>query len=537
MNQILAIFKKDARHLWPEILVSILITVALVRIYPNTWLPSQDQFLVLGPITTALVVLVPLSWWLLITRLIQSESLVGDRQFWITRPYEWQKLLAAKALFLVVFLYLPTLIAHSILLNEAGFHPVSYLPGLLYNLLLISGIIILPLITLATITSTFVRMTLTFIGTVVAVISVGILAGNYSPSGAQTPGDDGRLSFVLVVSIFLAVIILQYATRRLWLSRAILAGIALLGTIAAFLPVDGYFVPLSYPPSRTAPVQFSALSNPSTDITTDADFNGPKQVSVSLLVKVSGIPAGQAISPDNVLISIDAPNNLHWTSYWQPIYNQRLLPGTPLTRLNIKVDRVFFNQVRALPLSVHLTLALSRLQSGEPIRMSIPQQDFTLPGIGICRSPDNESRLYGDRYLRCRSAVKQPQLSYVQGYLAKKRCSDSQSQPALDAAANNWVGSLDSDPAELSLAPVWSESIYLSNPDIPEDPEDEPDDPQSATGTIARVQPRYLCSGTPLTVTPYHLIGRAQTHFTIDDLHLPPPRTVGIQGFEKSPTR
>jgi len=29
---------------------------------------------------------------------VHAESLVGDRQFWITRPYEWKKLLTAKAL-------------------------------------------------------------------------------------------------------------------------------------------------------------------------------------------------------------------------------------------------------------------------------------------------------------------------------------------------------------------------------------------------------------------------------------------------------
>jgi hypothetical protein len=36
---------------------------------------------------------------------IHAEALVGDRRFWLTRPYEWKKLLGAKALFLLVFLY------------------------------------------------------------------------------------------------------------------------------------------------------------------------------------------------------------------------------------------------------------------------------------------------------------------------------------------------------------------------------------------------------------------------------------------------
>ena len=53
----------------------------------------------------------PLVAWYLIARLIHAETLPGDRQFWITRPYRWQSLLGAKVLFVLVFLNLPMTVA------------------------------------------------------------------------------------------------------------------------------------------------------------------------------------------------------------------------------------------------------------------------------------------------------------------------------------------------------------------------------------------------------------------------------------------
>jgi hypothetical protein len=115
MKQILHIFAKDCRHFWPEILISVALVGALVWIYPSTWLSKSGLYAVAGGaflpsmleagvLAVLLTVLVPVSWWLLIARVIHAEALVGDRQFWVTRPYEWKKLLGAKALFLAVFL-------------------------------------------------------------------------------------------------------------------------------------------------------------------------------------------------------------------------------------------------------------------------------------------------------------------------------------------------------------------------------------------------------------------------------------------------
>lgn len=41
-----------------------------------------------------------LFWVFLTLRVVHGETLVGDRQWWVTKPYEWWKLLLAKELFL-----------------------------------------------------------------------------------------------------------------------------------------------------------------------------------------------------------------------------------------------------------------------------------------------------------------------------------------------------------------------------------------------------------------------------------------------------
>jgi hypothetical protein len=169
----LHIFAKDSRQFWPEILISLALVAAFVWIYPSSWLVGNTLAVDVGGdfvkalfeqyLGGILKLLIPVSWWLLIARVIHAEALVGDRQFWLTRPYEWKKLLGAKALFLVVFLYLPLLIAQCLLLFTAGFRPLSFIPGLLFNLLLITGILVLPLMAIASVTATFARVTVTLL--------------------------------------------------------------------------------------------------------------------------------------------------------------------------------------------------------------------------------------------------------------------------------------------------------------------------------------------------------------------------------------
>ena len=116
------------------------------RMVGFTGLAGSIDYRFLAGLTT---VLLPMAWAFLIVRAVQAEALVGDRQFWVTRPYEWKKLLAAKMLFVVLTINAPLLIADVLLLARAGFNPAHYIAGLLWMQLLISLALILPILTLS----------------------------------------------------------------------------------------------------------------------------------------------------------------------------------------------------------------------------------------------------------------------------------------------------------------------------------------------------------------------------------------------------
>ena len=522
MKQITTIFKKDARHLWPEILVTIILTAALVRIYPYTWAPSEPSAIVLQQVAVALLFLVPMNWWILITRLVQSESLVGDRQFWLTRPYEWKKLLAAKVLFLLTFLYLPLLIAQCILLVEAGFHPLPYVPGLLYNLLLITGGIVLPLIAIATVTGSFARTTLTLLGILIGILGLGVL-GSVVPSGhAKTPEGDSYFPFILFLAVFLTVIVLQYATRRLWLARTILGSLLLFAIIGILIPTDDHSISKSYPPvaSSQQPMHLTFAPDETHKVALYGYDMKQKEVTLALPFDISGISADRAVSLDNTSITIEAPNGRHWTSHWYGAFGQYYLPSAPATFISINVDRAFLDQVRSMPLNVTLSLAFTELQSEPTSQVSYVWGDFTVPGIGICSSPQDRDSF---NLLSCRAPLRQPHLAYLQTSWSTERCTDSGSQPSPSAntPGSTWIGSTDSEPAEFSLAPVWHEALNAFMP------LDEPDPTPPH-----RLRRKLLCPGAPITITPYHPLARTQTQITIPNLKIPPPAKaeVGVGG-------
>src|SRR4029077_3899793 len=165
MKQILNIFKKDVRHYWHEGVVSIALMAAFAWYDPRSWANEgvtgyayeAGSFFFNSRFLSGLVdVLLPISWAFVIVRVIQGESLVGDRQFWVTRPYEWKRLLVAKILFILVFINFPLLVADVILLATAGFQPTHYVVGLLWMQAMIALCLLL-IAALATVTASVVQ--------------------------------------------------------------------------------------------------------------------------------------------------------------------------------------------------------------------------------------------------------------------------------------------------------------------------------------------------------------------------------------------
>jgi hypothetical protein len=506
MKQILHILAKDFRHFWPEILISLALLGALVWIYPSTWLAGRDFLTTLleGRLAALLTLLIPVSWWLLIARVIHAEALVGDRQFWVTRPYEWKKLLGAKVLFLLAFLYLPLLIAQCLLLFRAGFHPLSFLPGLLFNLLLITAGIVLPLLAITTVTATFARLTLTlFVGLICFIGYVAISL--YFSDVASIPSSD-PVSLPLTLFLCGTVVVLQYAARSAWVSRLLLIALPVLLLLSGMAVSEFTVIDREYPrgsAGQQASLQLTLLRD--TPHRATAYLIRAKQVQVSIPFQVSGVAEGYALIGGPLKVTVEAANGSHWTSPWQAGNNQQYLPGTSESWITVQMSRAFFDQVKSTPVTLHFTLALTRVHAGRMRSIPLPAQDFSVPDFGICSpQPDSFHRQFGG--IACRFALHQPRLTYISTRWADGACSAS--QPGLNTGVEGDAlsGSLENTPADFAIAPIWNPSIMLSNGTKVEGDKSEP---------------RHLCPGTPVTFTQYNFVGRTQSDFTIPDFRLP----------------
>jgi hypothetical protein len=514
MKQILHILAKDARHFWPEIFISLALVGALVWIYPSTWQSRFGLYAVAGGaflptllearfLGTILPLLVSVSWWLLIGRVVHAEALVGHCQFWVTRPYEWKKLLGAKALFLLAFLYLPLLVAQCLLLSRAGFHPLSFVPGLLFDLLLITGIIVLPLLAITTVIGTFARVTVTLLALLICFIGYIAISLHFSDS-ASLPFSN--LSIPLALCFCGTVVVLQYATRRVWVSRLFLIALPLLLVLSGLAVSDSTTIRRDYPRAsggQEAPVQL-ALRRDAPHLAT-AYLIRAKEVQVTIPLQVSGVAEGYVVIPNYVKTTIDAANGSHWTSPWQAAYNWRYLPGENESWIMFQMSRVFFDDVRSTPVTLHFTMAITQAQASNVRRIPLPARDFSVADFGIC-SPETDwfsRQFFG---IDCRFALRQPKLTYISVRWTDGPCPASQPGPNTGIEGDAWVGTLEQSPADFGISPVWNPSTALSN----------------ATKIEGnKPEQRHLCPGTPLTFTQFNMVGRTQYDFTIPDFRFP----------------
>ncbi len=538
MNQVAHIFAKDVRRHWPEIAILLAAMAVWVWVTPYTWGWMRANFSAGGE-ALALVgrmflaglsaVLISLMWWVLTSRLVQGENLVGDTQWWVTKPYEWESLLAAKALFLAAFVAAPMLIADWVLLAEANLHPVEHLLGLGLRILMLACFVLLPLAALAAVTSTFARMTLTVIGVFLALgIDAAVLGGVERSRAASRLG----LAMVpVVLGVMVGAVVFQYARRRTWVTRGWL--LAALGLMVAggYLAYSPALVALEYPQRGSAPMQIELEAPPSAAVRTEEN-----RVSLPLPVSITGLQPGYGTQLNAVRVTAETAQGRVWRSGWEALYGERYMsvhvtettsngptpanPPAPEGRVmppssaiyvgptrgtvELGIDRAFYDMARAEPVTLHLEFAVTELKAGNPVVLPMQNSDFAVPGLGEC-SPLWD-RATGREYgIRCRSALRQPGLTFVQTQWTDGPCV---ANGGGDFSGSAWMGDVSDMPADFGLSPVSDIPAVLSNVSAP-----------VAPGRALVV--RQLCPGTPITFTPYEVAGRARIEATFEKVALP----------------
>jgi len=230
MRLALHIFRKDTRRFWWEITVTLGLLVALA------YMDAHRIGFIPGPMEGWLNMLLPAAWAYLVGLVIHGEALVGDRQFWITRPYPWLALLMAKALFLLAFIQVSSFAADAAILAARGFQPMHYLPELLLKQLVLAVALTLPAVALATVTRNLPQFV--FAAVVIAVLGLFSMT-RVEQFWPWVNVDQVRRAIALLVltSFAAAIVYFQYSRRWTAASRAIgLTAILIAGTLFAYLP-------------------------------------------------------------------------------------------------------------------------------------------------------------------------------------------------------------------------------------------------------------------------------------------------------------
>jgi hypothetical protein len=398
MHQALHIFKKDVRYLRYELSLVVFFTCAFAAMHlraahngflNDAWLP--EIFLFIGLAT-------------LIGRLILAESITGDRQFWITRPYRWKSLLAAKLLFILTFVNLPILLAQLFILMADGFPLASNLPGLLWSQVLLL-LFSLPFVAFATLSSIKPYQLILF----AVVIGVyGLAEGQPAGTLAGVTWVPASFALVVLFATAVAILLIQYKSRRTVFSRWLaLGGLLVSGCLFVGLPFPVVYAVqsrLSKEPALGSSIQMALGQTPAQGF--GLSVLRPK-VELHVPISVQGIPDGTEIQPDAFRISFDSPDSRR-TELDAPdcrdFKRATLGPTAATISLLCYADPEFFNRERNQPLTVNAALYFTLF--GNARSQTIPLSDRPATALDGLQCYVDNVRAEWDVY--CRSAFRWP---------------------------------------------------------------------------------------------------------------------------------
>ncbi len=520
MGQILRIFRKDVRHFWIEICASLLAVSAYVWRVLHEWGHPQSVMGLPNFLRGLLMALGPISWCLLVVRAVQDESLVDDRQFWVTRPYEWEKLLAAKALFVVLFVNMPLFTANVIFLASSGFSPTRYLVGLLWIQLLIVIVLVLPVASVSVVTSTIVQVLLWMLGIGTYVAGVASLSSLIPDSHIPTSTDNSDfLSMGIFAVVCLGMVLWQYTQRRAWIPRAVIVGAAVVIAAGALVPTTATQIARAYPPlavGEQPPFHLTPIPPKPSPEDQDEAQASEKKVALSVPIRASGVAGDSLVVIAGTRVAIRTRNGGQWTSKWVND-GWEIWPGEQTVSVPLEIDRSFFEQSRFVPTNLRITFAFTEDHEMNTRQIITQAGEFPVDGVGICwvSSPLVD---YRERnVVGCRWPLKaSPTLArYETSMSTCPRVPHKTEGPPTTRYASYLNET--SGPADLAMIPIQTSTFYFTQPD-------DRDDTTVFPG---------VCPGTPITLSTPTVARIASTEVEIDgaDLrdYLPQPVRVSSQ--------
>jgi len=463
----LHILMKDTRRLWPAIVAAILLLGTLARLdrWRSDWLIS--------PTEGYLNILIPIAWACLIALAVEQDAIPGDRQFWITRPFRTRSIFAAKALFAVLFVHVPSLVADCYILAMRGFSPATYAAELLVKQVVLACALTIPALALASLVRSFSH----FVMEVVAVAAVClVLSGSAwrEPILFEPLLDVVRREFLIgIVAVAgIAVLISQYAGRRVLLSRGIAAGVGVAASI--------FFASL-LPPSALALRTAVSPGAPKVSMRLD---DGPHnrrviwggRTMVALPIVFDGLAEGESVRVEPVETEIVTASGQHF----REAQRRRINPSEPPPAftffmgwagwnetppwLTYNFQPAVFPALSRAPVMIRGKAAVELYRTGTPVWMGVDDHAY-VAGVGRCTTALVEDHYRDEAHLKveCESPERELRLTRVRAWSPQTgrdwKSGLGSSRSGTNGPTVNWLSPLHRDLTYFNVGgqnPYWS---------------------------------------------------------------------------------
>jgi hypothetical protein len=480
MIQCLTIFRKDVRHLWVDLSVYVALLIAAGVTIPMVWSGEDATNVPLRVFVGLLKILIPIIWLVMIARLIHDESLVGDTQFWITRPYQWTSLLGAKVVFILLCVVLPFGLSQWAIVLQAGLNPLHTIPVQMLDLLQTGLVLWLTATVIASVTSTVQRM-------FVSILAVLIFWGLALTFLSRPVGPRMSLPFasdifgVVIGGLLIAILLYQYATRNTFASRMALVATAFVFVALFAVLVFGYiqgpinlFVRHHYPISTDASLKLIFDSNAKTPKSTDGDEHRVGKLAiVAVPVSIQGLDPAAQLDDQSVSFTIDAPG-YHYTSPWRPAFSQD-------DSLVLFIPQEVLDKIHGSSVRMHFSEVARRLLPGTPVTVTAAA-DFDIPGNGRCHLMPS---LAGNN-VTCRYPFQIASRTTIRAAVANTSCS-------VPGSSHAGIETLGARSATGGADPTFEIRLHLGG---------------------------AICTGTPITFTAYHPADRFRLELDVPSISL-----------------
>jgi hypothetical protein len=379
MRQALLILRKDVRHFWPQI--AVFWAMLAGHTYLDAATPGNPNIAL--NITMPALALVGACFYLIGT-LVHEDALIGDKQFWLTRPFDWSGLLTAKVLFAVVFMVMPVLVAQLITTTVSGLPVFASLaalaPGSVKPLLLVVIAVAFAAVTR--------NLTHFFLALLAASITQLVLLA-FLFDRAYEYADWGSMEWIRIASTALpvlsgivALVHLMYRRHSAILARCILAALALLVPTSRCL--HWWYAAWSFQTRLYA----NSATAPSVSIRYDRSappfpqglwypFLRENLVNLKIPVQTTGIPEGMQLIGERLRTQVNLPDGRSWDSGWRAMSGigelgggRRLVRHDGADALALIIDASFFDMAKDVPAGIHARLAFAVL--GKPETTYLP---------------------------------------------------------------------------------------------------------------------------------------------------------------------